>query len=134
MLITKAMALVKGLDWNPFKLDHPDEFENAWKETTASFAAIFTFIGEIVDMVELAVKDLFSTIGSLNGAEKLEAAVEFLDDIVKLPFWLEWFDKPVFRLIISLVVGSLNKERGHLWDPIELEKNTSYLKKVASEQ
>jgi len=121
-LMGEAKRVIRALDWNPFKLDDPVKFETAWDETKNNFILIGGFIKKIVDMVELAVEDLEE---ALSGPEKLEVAVQFLDDVIRLPFYLEWLDKPILRLLLSLIVTQLNDERGHTWDETVMRETVS---------
>lgn len=51
-----------------------------------------------------------------TGMEKRAYVVKRLDDIVKLPWYLEPFDGPVFGMLVDLACGKLNLLVGHNWD------------------
>lgn len=106
----KAKALKKGFDWNPFDKDN-DEYKTAWSEIQNNIRLCKEFLTEIVVTVEQASYVL----GILEGGAKLEAAVDYLDSVVRLPLILEWFDKPLFRWLISLAVEWINDKHGHEW-------------------
>lgn len=60
---------------------------------------------EIVEAVALEV-------GGLTGEEKKKLAVQAADDIVSLPFYLEWVDGPAFSFAIDRIVAWFNKKTG----------------------
>ncbi len=47
-----------------------------------------------------------------KGQKKLEAVIEFLDEILVLPFFLEPLDAPIFRVLIGIIVMKLNSLYG----------------------
>jgi len=105
-----AKALKKGWDWNPFDKDG-DEYETAWQEFQHNIDLLWGFLEKIMYAIEKAAKSL--TI--LEGGAKLEAAVKFADEIIKLPFWLEWLDDNLLRLLFSILVKKTNDRFGHDW-------------------
>ena len=105
-----AKALKKGWDWNPFDKDG-DEYETAWQEFQHNIDLLWGFMEKIMCAIEKAAKSL--TI--LEGGAKLEAAVKFADEIIKLPFWLEWLDDNLLRLLFSILVKKTNDRFGHDW-------------------
>ncbi|MBR2207200.1 MAG: hypothetical protein IJ859_00135 [Synergistaceae bacterium] len=48
-----------------------------------------------------------------TGAEKKAAVVKKLDDMVELPFYLEWADDMVFSWLVDTVCEKLNALTGH---------------------
>lgn len=51
----------------------------------------------------------------LSGEMKLDALVEYLDSKIKLPWFLEIFDGPALKFLISALVSEFNRTWGHLW-------------------
>ena len=41
------------------------------------------------------------------GPEKKKAVVKFLDDVIQLPFYLEWLDGPAIGALVDLLVSWL---------------------------
>jgi hypothetical protein len=109
-LKNSAEALKQGWDWNPFDKDG-DEYVTAWQEFKHNIDLLWDFLEKIMFAVEKAAKSL--TI--LEGGAKLEAAVKFGDAIIKLPFWLEWLDDNLLRLLFSMLVRKTNEKLGHDW-------------------
>lgn len=72
---------------------------------------ILAFSEEVVELVERFSKD----VAYLSGPQKLDVAVDFLDDLIKLPIWFEWADQVVLRYVISTVVEKYNAAFGHGW-------------------
>lgn len=113
----KAKALKKEWDWNIFDKDG-DEYTTAWQE----FMHNIDLLSNLFEEVVIAVEKASQVLGILEGGAKLEAAVKFLDDVIKLPFFLDWFDGPLLKFGISYVVRSLNSKYGHDWKSANLVK------------
>lgn len=113
----KARALKKEWDWNPFDKDD-DQYTTAWQE----FMHNIDLLSEMMEQVVITVEKASKVLGILEGGAKLEAAVQFLDKLIRLPFFLEWLDGPLFRFAISYVVRALNKKYGHDWQGANLFK------------
>jgi len=62
-----------------------------------------------------AVEKAARSLTILEGGAKLEAAVEFADKLIRLPFWLEWLDDNLLRLLFSMLVRKTNERYGHDW-------------------
>lgn len=81
------------------------------------------FFDKVVTLVERSAIE-FSTLESVDepsGRKKLDIAVEFLDDMIKLPFYLEWFDGKAIKFLLSWAVAGLNSHIGDSWeDKVEL--------------
>ena len=72
---------------------------------------VLQIIEEVVDLVEKFAKEA----DALSNRDKLDAAVEFLDDLVKFNFLIEMIDGVVIRMLISSVVQQKNKWFGQNW-------------------
>lgn len=72
---------------------------------------ILKVIEKIVNLVEKFSKD----IESLSSKDKLELVVDFLDDIIKFNFFLEWFDGMAIKYIITTIVEYKNQFFGKEW-------------------
>lgn len=101
----------KEFDWNPFNKDG-DEYVTAWDEFKHNIKLINNLITKVIVTVE---KIAVTVLGVSSGGAKLEAAVQYLDDVVKLPFFAEFVDAPFFRLIISFAVDKINEKYGNDW-------------------
>ena len=53
------------------------------------------------------------TMTGLSGKEKRDAVVKKLDDMIKLPSFLEPFDGPIIGFFVDLAVAKLNSTFGH---------------------
>ena len=94
--------------------------EWTWKifdnEGWEKFKSNIDLLSSLLEKVAITVEKVaVVTIGITNGGSKLEAAVKFLDEIIKFPFYIEFFDQYVFRVLISLAVSKLNDKIGHDW-------------------
>jgi len=72
---------------------------------------ILEVIEEVVNLVEKFAKE----IDSLSSKDKLEAAIEFLESLVKFNFILEFVDGIVIRMILTTIVEQKNKWFGKNW-------------------
>lgn len=74
-------------------------------------------IKTVIDLGQEIVKEVekLSFAISLSSDEKIDLAVAVLDKKVKLPFYLEIFDGPVFKFILEAIIKTLNKYTGKDW-------------------
>ena len=55
-----------------------------------------------------------------TGAEKRAAVVKKLDDLIKLPFYLEWIDDIILGVLVDNACKVLNDFAGHKFENIVL--------------
>ena len=118
MLDVKDMKIAfsnlrKTWTWNPFSGTKGD-VSKAWEQ----FLFQIDKLTELVTMVVVAVEKVKVAVfgdESGTGGMKLEAAVEFLDEVCITPWYLTLFKRPLFRLLISLAVSTLNRYLGKNW-------------------
>ncbi len=100
-------------------------------EVISNIDFIGDFIIDVILAVEIATSNVITDIEGLKSEDKLNAAVAFLDDNLKFPWYLEIIDGPVFKMALSLGVYFLNKRYGSNWNldiaKEALEKGVSYL-------
>ncbi len=53
-----------------------------------------------------------------TGAEKKAYVVKTLDELIRLPLWLEAIDGVIFSALIDLICKRLNAKYGHIWGDI----------------
>lgn len=53
-----------------------------------------------------------------TGAEKRAYVVKSLDELIRLPLWLEPIDGVIFGMLVDLICDRLNKKVGHVWGDI----------------
>lgn len=58
-------------------------------------------IGDISELLALIADAAKEMLKDINEEEIIETIAEFLDDKIKLPFFLEPFDRAAFKLIVS---------------------------------
>jgi hypothetical protein len=56
-----------------------------------------------------------------QGSAKRDAVVEFLDDVIQLPIYLEWLDGKLIGMAIDALIGWLNLTQGHDWYATEVK-------------
>ena len=66
-----------------------------------------------------------------SGAEKKAAVVQKLDELIKLPFYLEWVDDMIISCLVDTVCSKLNEITQH--DFSELTLNESQEMELAQE-
>jgi hypothetical protein len=102
-IVEKLAELRTKFDWNPFD-DDGDEFVGAWAEIRQNFR----LIGDVA-MAVVHVAERVQIAGvELNEPQKHAAAVQVLDDIVRLPWYAEPFDGPVMDMVVSTAVAAMN--------------------------
>ena len=108
----EKLERLKDCEFNPFQPPEapgsPEGFDK-WREAQELANDI---LSDVITVVERVVTDTGEV---AQGKEKLDAVVNFVDDIIALPFYLEPFDKPLIRMLISQLVGLLNKCFGKNW-------------------
>lgn len=67
------------------------------------------------------------------GGEKRAAVVQKVDDMVKLPWWLEWVDGPVIGWLVDQACDLLNEARGHDWGDVPEEEQAEMAKGLTTE-
>ena len=111
-LFSQRLDQLKNYDFNPFRPPANPDGPEGWDKVVEAGNLVNEIIKDVVGVVEKVVRDA----GEVGlGNEKREAVVQFLDDIIKLPFWAEPFDKPLIRLLVDQIVGLLNKLLGKDW-------------------
>lgn len=91
---------------------------NKIKELLAGFAT-----NAIASLKVWALQLVIEAEGAIpggTGAEKRAYVVKRLDDMVRLPWFLEPFDGPAFGLLVDMACDKLNLLMGHEWDAAEL--------------
>ena len=100
-VVDKIHAL-KGIDWNPFNEDG-DQYVGPWEEIKHNFKLVGDAAMEIVLCLERA-----NIAGeSLTDPQKHAVAVQVLDDIIRLPWYLEPFDGIALDMVVTTAVMAL---------------------------
>lgn len=53
-----------------------------------------------------------------SGSDKRAYVIKALDELIRLPVWLEPFDGVIFGMLVDLICDRLNKKVGHVWGDI----------------
>ena len=83
--------------------------------------------GKLTNIKEWVVEQVLwaehSLIGK-PGKDKKAAVVAKVDEMIKLPIWLEWADGPIISILVDKACDLLNKKEGHDWKNVnETDKN-----------
>ena len=101
-----------NLEWNPFKL-------NADGKPIGFDDSVVKAPGMAVDLIKalgIVVEKVCADAGAVaSGGEKKKALVELLDEIIKLPFFLEPFDGMIIGWLIDKLIEWLNLKLGQDW-------------------
>ena len=100
----KAIGGIGQIDWNPFD-DDGDEYTNVWSEMKHNWELVWDALIAVVGVLETIVVEGVS----LSAPQKKKAAVSLLDDLLKLPFYLEPFDGIALGMLVDSAVGFMNK-------------------------
>lgn len=80
---------------------------------------IKSWVIEQVIWAEHSLKDL-------NGPDKKAAIVKKIDDMIKLPIWLEWADGPVISWLVDKTCSLMNEKMGHNWGKTTLDETIKH--------
>jgi hypothetical protein len=109
--IARLKQLFATKSFNPFNGVVIDE-ANGWDNMKEANR----LIADLIDFAITTAERISADAGAaLSGKDKLDAVVKFLDDAIKVPWYLEAFDGPAIRLAITQVVNVLNAKVGHDW-------------------
>lgn len=111
----KAATIITNVKEIKEQIDEASEWDSITK-VIGNIGKLNNLVMEIVLAVEVVANDAADDIEDLKSSDKLEAAVELLDDAIKLSFWLELVDAHAFRLVISVGVDYLNQQYGDDWN------------------
>jgi uncharacterized protein YcbX len=82
-----------------------------WKGITSfitNMKKVVKLTVKVVSAIEVAYHEVSVVVTGLTSENKLDAAVQILDDVVKLPMYLEWMDQIILKTVISSVVEMIN--------------------------
>lgn len=97
---------------------------NSTEEIVRNITTVYKYISKVVLCIDEAAKDIaaqYNEIQGMTSEEKLEAATAIVDEMIELPFYLEFFDGPAIRILISMVVTFLNEKYGDNWNSKEIK-------------
>lgn len=112
--IKEIVERVKQIGSNfPILLEQMNEAKewNSFYKIRDNITKIIDLITNVVVIIELTSREM----GGLSSEEKRKAAVQYLDEMIKLPWFFEVVDGPAIDLILSIVVDFLNRSLGHEW-------------------
>ena len=102
---------LKALNVNPFDLGE-DNTPEGWAN---SIEAVEILRDITLDAIRVAEKVVYEAGETAKGKDKLDAVVGFLDGVIRVPWYLEMFDGPAIKLVVTLVVSGLNELFGKDW-------------------
>lgn len=108
----KALDIIENAKELWVTIDELKEWDS-FTEIMNNISKIVTFVTGVVVAVENVVTEFFDE--NVTSDEKLEAAAQICDDLIKGNIWLEIIDKSLFKIVISVVVHFINDKYGKLW-------------------
>jgi len=99
-------------------LNSMDEL-NEWNSVNkiiANVDKVNNIILKVISAVEVAGENIKSDYEDIKSGEKLDAASQVLDDLIKLPWYLELVDGPALKIVISMAISLLNQTDGKKFD------------------
>ena len=97
--VKDALTRLRGFDWNPFD-DDGDEHVGVWAELQNNWDLIF----DVAVQAALVMRRGIEGVASLDNPQKHKVVVQVLDDLVRVPWFLEPFDGIVFDGIVTAAV------------------------------
>lgn len=119
----KAKELIGEIGTISKDMDEISEW-NSTQEIIKNVTTLYRFISKVVVCIDEATAELkndYNEMKEMTSEEKLEAATAIVDDMIELPMYLEFFDGPAIRILISMVVTFLNEKYGITWDSNEIK-------------
>lgn len=124
-LIGKAKELLDDGGVVIQSMNETSEWDSA-KDVIANVASLYKFVYKVVVAIEeatiLILKETDEFL-EIDSEDKLDAAAALVDKYLILPFYLELFDGPAIKIIISFVVTFINDKFGDVWDIVEVKKS-----------
>ena len=111
----KVEAIIVDVKGIKEQVDEAAEW-NSFGKVIGNIRKLYNLMMDIILAVELVANDAVDDLEDLKSADKLEAAVQILDDALKFPFWIEVVDAHIFRLAVSVGVEALNRKFGNEWN------------------
>jgi len=95
-----------------------DEFKewNSLSDIQRNIPKVSELASNLLLAVDVVVADLDADLKDFKTEEGLDAAALMLDEIIKLPLYLEWLDGPVIKIILALVRDLLTERLGEDFD------------------
>jgi hypothetical protein len=117
-ITNKILTVIKDLNILKKSIDELKDWDSLL-EILRNIVSITNFAISVVLAIEVIADKLATDIFKISSTEKLNSAIILLDKYIKLPWYLEIFDGPIFKILISIVVSMLNKWFGKRWDTKE---------------
>lgn len=132
LLQDKLVILVEDYKVTKEKMDEISEW-NSLTEIRSNTIEIKEFIQRLVILMEAISTDISGEIGTVVASkDKRNAVVNAIDEMIKLPWFLELFDGPAIGIIVDGVCTALNTVFGNDWNVAEVRdqiaKNKDVLK------
>jgi len=90
---------------------NPIKLFSEWRVAINEFLGIVERVVVTIEAMQVEFSKMLA-----GGKEKMKLAAQFMDELIRFPFFLELVDDKIFYIVISLIVGMKNKVEGHKWN------------------
>ena len=94
-----------------------------WKSFNDTSSQIKAWVLEQVLWAETNLK-------GKSGADKKAAVIKRLDDLIVLPFYLEWLDDKIIAWLVDAVCDKLNEVTSHNFDALSHEQRQEVIESI----
>ena len=130
LLQDKLVILVEDYKVTKEKMDEISEW-NSLTEIRANTIEIKEFIQRLVILMEAISTDVTGEISAVvMSKDKRNAVVNAIDDMIKLPWFLEMFDGPAIGIVVDGVCTALNTVFENDWNVEEVKKQIAKNKDI----
>ena len=130
LLQDKLVILVEDYKVTKEKMDEISEW-NSLTKIRANTIEIKEFIQRLVILMEAISTDVTGEVGAVvMSKDKRNAVVNAIDDMIKLPWFLEMFDGLAIGIIVDGVCTALNTVFGNDWNVEEVKKQIAKNKDI----
>lgn len=121
LLQEKLVVLVQDYKITKEKMDEFSEW-NSLEELRSNVVEIKEFIQRVVIIMEAVSTDITTEMGAVvTSKDKRNAVVKAIDEMIKLPWFLELFDAPAIGIIVDGTCMALNTIFGNNWNVDEVK-------------
>ena len=130
LLQDRLVILAEDYKVTKDKMDEISEW-NSLAEVRANTIEIKEFIQRLVILMEAISTDVTGEIGAVvMSKDKRNAVVNAIDDMIKLPWFLEMFDGPAIGIVVDGICTALNTVFGNNWNVEDIKKQIAKNKDI----
>jgi hypothetical protein len=105
----------ENTEYERLSLEIKDAFQNWSVHDSRNVFDNMHKVIKVCDQVVVIIERFSKDIEKLSSSDKLDLAVDFIDDCIKLPLFLEWADQIVIKHVITTIVLQYNRWFSKKW-------------------